>query len=53
MTGPCFLDSESVLVEAGRRVETLTSDSSTVFMVDLERTSEGSSLTLGDQQPIR
>ena len=48
-----FSDSESVLVKAGRRIETtLRNDNATVFLVDLELTSEGSSLTLVDQQPF-
>jgi 5-aminopentanamidase len=48
-----FLDSESVLVEAGRRVETLTSSGPTVFVVDLDLTPEGPSLRMIDRQPIR
>jgi predicted amidohydrolase len=47
-----FLDSESVLVEAGRRVETLKSNSSTVFVVDLNLASKGSNLTLVGRYPI-
>jgi predicted amidohydrolase len=47
-----FTDSESVLIEAGRRVATLTSRSSTVFLIELDLISEGSTLTLVDQQPI-
>jgi predicted amidohydrolase len=47
-----FVDSQSVLVSGGRRIATMTSDVPTVFLVDLEVSLDGASLTLVDQQPI-
>lgn len=47
-----FVDSESVLVAGGRRIATMTNDVPTVYLVDLDLSPEGASLTLVDQQPI-
>ena len=47
-----YLEAVSVLVENGRRVETLRSEASAVFIVDLSLTGTGAGLRFVEQQLI-